>query len=480
MRHIRLAVVVAGLSASAQAAGFYFGDNGSKALAQGGAFTAQADDASAIQYNPAGLAQQKGFGFLLDVQLINHQVSFLRQDPGNVTVPGVNTIQNTGGLFLLPFLGASYALQLGSRTLTLAAGVYGPPSAGRYQYPEPVYGRRDQSPRTLAPQRYALINNDVLILYPTLSAAIDVHPKVMLGVSLQLVASNFMFRQALYTEDVIGPNPTTIREEDPEFDAIAKVNLPGRLGFTGIFGAMFKPTDSLSFGASIRPPIPITASGSLDVAFSDTLKNTGAEIQGNTADLTMTLPLELRVGARFMPMKTLGINADFVYQGWQSVDALVLTPTNVNLKASRDSDPEPLAPLRIPKNWKASFSGRVGASYDVMKYLTVHAGVLYETSASPDAYYSVDFAHPDRVFFSAGATGHLSAFDVIAGIAYTPITSKTVAQSEVRRGQTRLEGAPVGTGVYTSGGFSLTVGVRGRFGADKAATSKDTEEARAP
>ncbi len=35
-------------SATTQASGFYFGDNGAKAMVQGGAFTAQADDVSAM------------------------------------------------------------------------------------------------------------------------------------------------------------------------------------------------------------------------------------------------------------------------------------------------------------------------------------------------------------------------------------------------------------------------------------------------
>ena len=42
---------------------------------------------------------------------------------------------------------------------------------------------------------------------------------------------------------------------------------------------------------------------------------------GDQAELAFTMPLELRVGARDSASKTWGVNADFVYQGWNSLDA---------------------------------------------------------------------------------------------------------------------------------------------------------------
>src|SRR4051812_7455936 len=105
---VRAATIIAALCVtSAHAAGFYFGENGSKALLQGGAFTGQADDLTAIYFNPAGLARMDGFNFLVDADLIQHDVSFSRLDPGfdanNPPTTGLRTVTNTGGLFFLPF-----------------------------------------------------------------------------------------------------------------------------------------------------------------------------------------------------------------------------------------------------------------------------------------------------------------------------------------------------------------------------------------
>ncbi|MDD1713499.1 MAG: hypothetical protein LUQ69_10075, partial [Methanoregulaceae archaeon] len=57
-----VALIALAVAGTARASGFYFGDEGAKAMAQGGAFTGQADDMTALMYNPAGLARQSGIG----------------------------------------------------------------------------------------------------------------------------------------------------------------------------------------------------------------------------------------------------------------------------------------------------------------------------------------------------------------------------------------------------------------------------------
>jgi len=487
-----LAAAVWLASGAANASGFYFGDNGAKAMMQGGAFTAQADDLTAIQHNPAGLAQLGGGSFLADLQLLSHNVSFLRQDQGfDAANPStlVNTVDNSkSGLFLLPFLAGSYGFQVAGRTLTVSLGVYGPPSQGRYTYPAPNYAkemsRYVESPRKFAPQRYTLISNDILVLYPSLSVAYEIHKRFLVGVSAQLIVSHFFFRQSLSADPV---NPQTQLGENPEFDALVDVDVSGNVGFTGVIGALAKPLDWLAIGASFRPPVPVTASGALRIGLTPELQQLASvqngagescapvDAQGNATpspckgSLQLTLPMELRVGVRLVPIERLGINADFVYQGWNSVDQFLLTPQDVNLSLGGTSTA--VAPVAIPKKWVGSFSGRLGATFDVIKYLSVSAGFLFETGASPMEYYAVDFAHPTRVMITGGVTGHLGPIDVMAGIAFSPTVQSIIGcngcevSSEVRRGTTdpTTPGGVVGNGIYNSGGFSILLGVRGRF-----------------
>lgn len=491
-RFVKLSVLCA--AGVAQASGFYLGDNGAKAMVQGGAFTAQADDATAMQHNPAGLAQQPGFSFLADVSVLRHDVSFSRQDANfDPSAPStlINTVHNVPAPFLLPFFGASYGFPIAGRTFTVGLGLFAPPSQGKYNYPAPNYARDPndatkylEKANKYAPQRYALITNDIVIAYPTLSLAYDIHPRVQVGISAQLTLSNFAQSQTMYGGDALNDNPQRQLLENPDYDATVGINLPGQPGFTGILGVMVRPTDWLSFGGSVRPPIPFKSRGKITVDLPKFFSDNGATVLGANggscssadqatvtnceAELVMTLPLELKFGARATPIEGLGINFDFVYQGWNSIDQLLLTPQGVNLSARPGAEATPIAPFGVKKNWLPTWSVRLGASYKIFKYLSVHAGAMYETGAAPTSTYSVDWTHPSRVIVTGGVTGHVGPFNLIVGALFTPTVTTVVNDSIVARGQTNPEIAAgiVGNGIYTSGAWGLIFGIRGHFGAE--------------
>ncbi|MEO8326685.1 MAG: outer membrane protein transport protein, partial [Nitrospirota bacterium] len=69
-------------------------DHSASATGQGAAFTAQADDASALHYNPAGMTQLKGIQFYAGTLLIGGTVRF-KSDLGPNVKGGVGgTIAN--------------------------------------------------------------------------------------------------------------------------------------------------------------------------------------------------------------------------------------------------------------------------------------------------------------------------------------------------------------------------------------------------
>lgn len=524
-RQLVLCVLCA--AAGAQASGFYFGDNGTKAMMQGGAFTAQADDLTATMYNPAGLTQLNGFSFLADLELIKHSVTYWRQDPGwdtskssddcqnNVAVHCVtstsNAARNPNTPYLLPYFSVGYGLPTGGwwkgdsskHTLSFALSVFAPPSQGAYYYADPDYTKNPDGtyvnrPNKYAPQRYALVSTDILIAYPSLSIGLELTKWLQIGGSFQLTVSNFKQQQMLYAGDVLGDNPKKQLQENADYDARVGINLNGQVGVTGIVGVMVRPFDWLSFGASIRPPIHFHARGALDVTLPKSFSDLGATVDGTRtcgpnkdqlcADLDMNMPLEVRFGGRVVPVRHacalgdasrkdcgLGINADFVYLGWGAVDKLHLVPDNLSVvfQGNRTT----LSAFDVQKNWKASYSVRLGATYRVFQYLSVSAGFMYETGAANSTTYSVDWTHPTAVFITGGLTGHLGSVDVMVGVQGMPTVTTDVGGagtdpntwSQVARGGTVAPGSPsydpayVGNGRYTSGGYGVLLGVRGNF-----------------
>src|SRR5580693_2823141 len=73
-----LALAALSLPRTALAGGFELPDNGTEALGRGGAFVAKADDPTAIMFNPAGLAEQRGTRALLDGHVVMSSYSFQR------------------------------------------------------------------------------------------------------------------------------------------------------------------------------------------------------------------------------------------------------------------------------------------------------------------------------------------------------------------------------------------------------------------
>jgi long-chain fatty acid transport protein len=76
----RLILVIAAvcfiLPSAAFASGFAINEQGAKALGMGGAFAAQADDPTAVYYNPAGITQLEGTQVSLGFSLIQPTASF--------------------------------------------------------------------------------------------------------------------------------------------------------------------------------------------------------------------------------------------------------------------------------------------------------------------------------------------------------------------------------------------------------------------
>jgi long-chain fatty acid transport protein len=79
-------VLIEGSLSIVRAAGFRILEQSASATGQSGAFTAQADDPSAIFYNPAGMTQLRGVQTSLGTNLVGGHTSF--SNPSGVTARG--------------------------------------------------------------------------------------------------------------------------------------------------------------------------------------------------------------------------------------------------------------------------------------------------------------------------------------------------------------------------------------------------------
>src|SRR5256885_9835175 len=126
------------LAATAGAGGVELPGTGTEALGRGAAFTAKTDDGTAVEYNVAGLARQRGTRLLLDGSLIFAELDFQRaggypDSPSNPATPWGGKpfpkVQNQGGPFFAPLFALSTDFGVLHRW-TFALALYGPSSVG--------------------------------------------------------------------------------------------------------------------------------------------------------------------------------------------------------------------------------------------------------------------------------------------------------------------------------------------------------------
>jgi len=220
---IIFALAVTGLAvfgaASAHATGFSIYEAGSRATALGGAFTANADDGSALYYNAAGLSFIEGQTVDLNVIFIKPDFKFSGQlnktdelqageaDPQTFLVPGAYYTHNNGGKF------------------AFGIGVYAPFGLGvKWKDPETWVGRR--------------VNYDVTIetVYVTPAVSFKANESLALAIGLDIAHQNLVLNKFTPEPD-FGTNAI-----DTEIDGSSDINITPSLGL------MYRPDDKLSFG----------------------------------------------------------------------------------------------------------------------------------------------------------------------------------------------------------------------------------------
>src|SRR6476660_4835682 len=140
MQRFALLVRFFSFSSVAFAGGFEMLDNNTEAMSRGGGLTAKADDASAVEFNIAGLARQRGTSSLLSGNLVFHTYEFQRSgtyptssigvDGSDISGMAFPKIANTGAPFFAPFLSIATDFNKLDRW-TFAFSVFGPSAYGQ-------------------------------------------------------------------------------------------------------------------------------------------------------------------------------------------------------------------------------------------------------------------------------------------------------------------------------------------------------------
>jgi len=466
------ALVVLLIPAAAWAGGEEIPDNGAQALGRGGAFTAKADDLTALEYNVAGLAMARGTRVLFSANIVNASADFQRAGtyPTMAGVPYSGqpfpAVSEQGGAFFAPMF--VVASDLGTKKWTVAAGAFGPSAYGKSTWPTQVSVAGQPAP---APQRYDLVSEDLLQIFPTVAVAWRPLDFISVGAAFNWVYTAPKFRQAVYLP--LAPAGS----ENPYYDVDATIDVSDTFEPAYTLGALARLTENLQVGVNYRSSADIDASGTVKLSTVPNDPNGPARITpmfpngGNTARVShfrSGMPQVIRGGIRYIfrdgDTDRADLELDTVWENWSAK----LQDINIELDPSSVT---PAPPVTSPHHWNDTVSVRLGGSYSLDTMVGVwnfRGGTYYETAAASDAWSRLDFRAWEHIGFTAGAGWTTKGLTLNAGLAYIYMPTREVSNSEVRQtialpGQDPTTQPVVGAGKWSAGYTIFTLGLEYKF-----------------
>jgi long-chain fatty acid transport protein len=347
---IGIGVIVLGCAASVCMANGYkiLGVKSVKANAMGEAFTAQADDPSAIAFNPAGIAQLKGNQVSLQVTSCDGYTDHTA--PDGTKSDNVSGWQSVPSLFITSDLGED----------------------------RPVIGLGISVPNGISSEwrndsfaRYVATYSDLFVadIAPTIAMRVGDH--LMLGAS-----ANFYYSEARL---------------DRMIDFGASMGAPGSMdvesrlegdgsswGFN--LGMIYDITDKHRFAAMYHHPYSIDYEGDMSIG----------GVPG-PVDASMDFPMTVVLAYAFRPTDKLTFEVDLDWTDWDSTDDIKISPSAPGI-----------GDIALEQNLESSMAYKLGLQYLCSDSLALRCGYIYNENATPEASWRPSLPDTDVHFLTAG------------------------------------------------------------------------------
>ena len=339
-------------------------DQDAEATARGDAFTATADNPSAIYYNPAGITQIPGDNFLVGAYGIYLQSKY---SPANG-----DTFRTKDQPQAAPQIFYTHAFD--KVPVTLGVGLYAP------------FGFALQWPDN-APFRQMALRGG--ITYVTLNPVLAWRISDTLSIAAGL---NVNYARADLENGILPfsfpPNRFTFKGD----------------GYSAGFnlGLMWQPTKQHSFGFSYHSESKMDLSGQSTVALPTLVHDTHASTE-------FTFPQFMEAGYSFRPTPDWNFEADIDWADWHQLKTLTLAQANSSS-------------VSLPFNWRSSFIYEAGVTRYLPKGYRVSAGYIFSQNSVPDSSFNPLVPDSNRNIFSAGVgqTNGSFSWDLAYQFAYGP------------------------------------------------------------
>jgi long-chain fatty acid transport protein len=368
-----LALLILLIPTTSFAAGFLIFEAGAKALGMGGALTAQADDPSAIFFNPAGITQLEGTNLYGGVSLIFAGSEFAGVDPA----PGYGITEKTKTMLFTPI--NAYLTYAVTSDLAVGVGVFNPFGLGQeWENPQSFSGR------------YIVYDVNLVTFNINPTVAWSPTDRFSLGAGLQMVYADVEIDQYLQEWD---PNGTGFLD-------VGTVKLAGDNGLDFGFnvGGRVVPDDRFIVGVSYRSTVKVDISGGTadftQVPSGNAALDTAVALQfppDQEVGALVELPWLLSIGGAYTGVEEWVFEIDFNITGWSTFDVLTFEFQDPSLNSSRVQD------------YETVLSVRSGVGYDLNDEVQLRGGFYYDPTPQPEKAMSPLFPDTDRYGLTFGA-----------------------------------------------------------------------------
>jgi long-chain fatty acid transport protein len=373
-----VAVALCWWSSAALAAGFALMQQGTAAMGQGNAFVAEASDASAVFYNPAGLSQLK--------RIQVYQGTFLNYPDREFSGGGQDSQTNHR---FYDSMTAYIAIPVHNRVV-LGFGFFSP------------FGMGTAWPPTWA-GRYLTTFSSMKTYTLNPVASFKVLDNLSLAAGVDIMWSKVLLKRK---------TPVVIPGKKFPDGEIQLTGEGSGMGYN--FGMLYEPLTGVKLGAAYRSQIKVNHTG----AFTTNLAPPLVAGPSSTGESTIAYPPSLTMGISYSRFKPFAFEFDTTWTGWSSY-----SKQKVNLDQQIKINGVPTTTITTPKGWHDAWAFRFGASYEVKEWMKLRAGYAYDLTPVPNSSFDPQVPDANRHIFTVGQDLKIKRFTL--GIAYNYILSES-------------------------------------------------------
>ncbi|RKZ16511.1 hypothetical protein DRQ53_06185 [bacterium] len=387
---LTIGLILLTLTGTAAAGGFNIYEMGARATAMGGAFTATADDASAIFYNPAALAwQDSEWEVSGNLSLISPSIKFALAEGTETLYPGDERSQTADAIF--PPAGLYTSWKMKDKPVAFGLGFFTPFGLGvKWDKPETFAGR------SLA------TDSEIQGLYLSPMVSFAANDKLAVSVGVHFVKTHLTLERIITLP--LGQNVGGFKLEGAS-----------GVGVGTAAGLMFRPNPKLSVGVNYKGGVTNEfRDQDADLSF-----DSGAPGISTRVSADLKFPTIVTGAVRYEFTEQFGLEFDLVWFEWSVFDEVEL-----------DFEFDPFDTI-LEENYEDVFQYRVGAEYKLNEKWRLMGGFVYDNSPQPVESVSPLLPDADRRDYSLGATWSSGLWEVSAGYMLVDFLERSTVEDGV-------------------------------------------------